>query len=70
MDIIKRFLKKNRNDLISKKSSILEEKFEDDESDIIDEEGLLIRPPILYIKPKMDDIKELAKIYFEIKKLI
>lgn len=70
MDIIKRFLKKNRNDIITKKSSILEEKFEDDESDIIDEEGLLIRPPILYIKPKMDDIKELAKIYFEIKKLI
>lgn len=69
VDIIKKFLKKNDN--YKKKNIFLDENFEEDnESQVLDPEAIMLKPPLLYIRPKIDDIKEMMKNYLEIKKLL
>lgn len=60
-----------KNDDVKKKNNFLDENFEEDyESEYLDPEAVMLKPPLLYIRPKIEDIKEMMKSYLEIKKLL
>ena len=56
-----------------KHNEFLEENFEiDNESPRTSllEDVMIIKPPILYVRPKVEDIKEMFRNYLEIKKML
>lgn len=49
----------------------LEDRFEEEFSqDSMDEEGVFLKPPVLYVRPKLEDIKEMMRAYMEGKKML
>ena len=63
-----RFLMKEEKH--KKKYRGLDDNFEEEFSvNSEDEEAMFIKTPILYIRPKTEDIKEMFKTYLEIKKI-
>ena len=67
MDIVKRFLFKDSGN--KKKNKSIDDNFEEEQSRNSEDEEVFIKAPVLYIRPKIEDIKEMLKTYLEIKKI-